>query len=68
MDSVEYYKPGEEMNERGWEPVVSAQPTILAKPLLGAIVTKNTRNGMRLADSTTTSKRDGCETFSNSPM
>jgi len=40
----------------------------LAKLLLDAIVTKNSRSDICLANSTVTSKRDGCETFNTSLM
>ena len=51
------------MNERGWELITSDEPTIVAKPLLDALVVKNSQSDGCLANSAGTSESDWCQVF-----
>ena len=48
----------EEMKQCGWELVTPDEPTIFTKPLLDAMVMKNSQSNGRLADSTGTNESD----------
>jgi hypothetical protein len=51
------------MDDRCWEPVTLDEPTILAEPLLDAIVMEDSQSDRRLADPTSTNQSDWGETF-----
>ena len=51
------------MSGGGWELVASDESTILAEPLLDAIVMKNSQSDRRLADSASTDEGDWSQVF-----
>ena len=54
------------MNKCGWELVASDEPSVLPKPLLDAMVMKNSQSNGRLADSTRADEGDGSKVFGQS--
>ena len=51
------------MSDRGWELVAADEPTILTKPLLDAVVMKNSQSDGCLADSADTNESNWGEIF-----
>ena len=49
------------MRTRSWELIATNEPTVLAKPLLDAIVVEDGQSDRRLPDSSCAGESDGCE-------